>query len=149
VLYYDTLLVLTADAAVTERIKQRFTSNIEKCGSLPFGKAIKECTSFSHKSLRKQPLNYLGCEFTIRRKCTRETEQLSLMWRVRPDKNGVTLVLRLMKTKYCFPEDIEERKTGKGYFFFRPLPTRPPGETPGLFLLLPIMLSNSYPIFEQ
>jgi len=86
VLYYDNLLVITSDAAATERIKQRFAENITKCGSLPFERVIKECTSFSHKSLRKNPLCFLGCEFTMRCKSIDDSMQLSLMWRIRPEK---------------------------------------------------------------
>jgi hypothetical protein len=86
VLYYDNYFVITTEAQATEKIRVRLCSNITKCGSLPLGKAIKEVTSFSHKTLRKSPLGLLGCEFAVTQKRARDSDSWILQWRVRPDK---------------------------------------------------------------
>jgi len=87
-LYYDNYIVVTKSQAATEQIRLRLTKNIEKCGSRPATVALKELTSFNHKTLRKRGLEFLGCEFMVTQKAPREAQECTtvLHWRILPEK---------------------------------------------------------------
>ena len=86
VLYYDNYFVITSDAVTTEKLRRRLCGNMSKCGKMPLDKTVKEIRTFSHKTLKKNPLNLLGCEYAVVPKRGRDGERLTLRWRIQPDK---------------------------------------------------------------
>jgi len=86
ILYYDNFFVITVCADLCERIFVRFRTNIEQCGSAPFSEVTKDLTRFSHKTLRSNPVNFLGCEFACRPRRTRDHAGCEVTWRICPSK---------------------------------------------------------------
>ena len=78
-LYYDNVLVVGTSAKHIQAIKERLIRNMRLCGKFPTNETIKELTTFGP---RDHHLEYLGCEYWLRRQRDRAgKESWTLQWR--------------------------------------------------------------------